>query len=72
MERITIYLDTRVKDALLDLSQRELRDPRMEAGLIIRNFLEQYGLLELENNKIIQVDDKIAREIPCSDDILKV
>ena len=48
MERITIFLKTFEKDALLRLANKEYRDPRIQAALIIRQDLERRGLLDSE------------------------
>jgi hypothetical protein len=45
MERITIFLNSVEKDALLGLANKEYRDPRYQAALIIREDLERRGLL---------------------------
>jgi hypothetical protein len=46
MERITISLKEIEKKALLELADKELRDPRAQAALIIRRELERQGLIE--------------------------
>jgi hypothetical protein len=43
--KVTIYLDQQERDALSNLAQRERRDPRDQAALIIRRELERAGLL---------------------------
>lgn len=45
MARITLTLNQNEKDALRILAEREFRDPRAQAALIIRNELERCGLL---------------------------
>jgi hypothetical protein len=45
MARITLSLEVPEKDALIKLAIRELRDPRAQAALIIRQDLERRGLL---------------------------
>lgn len=47
MTRITISLDDREKAGLLLLAEKEFRDPRLQAALIIRRELERYGLVEV-------------------------
>lgn len=46
MTRITITLSDEEKTALRSLSEKEFRDPRMQAALIIRRELEKQGLVE--------------------------
>ena len=46
MTRITITLNDEEKAALRSLSEKEFRDPRQQAALIIRKELEKQGLLE--------------------------
>lgn len=46
MNRITIILNDQEKLALRKLSEKEYRDPRAQAGLIIRQELERLGLLK--------------------------
>jgi hypothetical protein len=53
--RITISLDQNEKDALFILADRECRDPRMQAALIIRRELERYGLVPSR----LSGDDKV-------------
>jgi hypothetical protein len=45
MARIIIYLQSNESSALLALSTQERRDPRDQAALLIRQRLEQLGLL---------------------------
>ena len=49
MTRITISLKQNEKEALRLLAERELRDPRAQAALIIRLELERRGLLSTMN-----------------------
>jgi hypothetical protein len=46
MARVTIRLETQERDALWELAQRERRDMRDQAALIIRHELEREGLLQ--------------------------
>ena len=46
MEKLIIYLGNPERDALHQLAQRELRVPRAQAALIIRNELSRLGLLK--------------------------
>lgn len=48
MGRITLTLETREKDALIELAIIECRDPRYQAALIIREELIRRGLLTQE------------------------
>lgn len=45
MTRITITLSDKEKAALRTLSEKEFRDPRQQAALIIRRELERQGLV---------------------------
>lgn len=47
MERITVFLQPSEKDALLRLANKEYRDPRYQAALIIRRELERCGELPI-------------------------
>ncbi len=51
MARLMVTLETIERDALWDLAQREQRDPRAQAALIIRRELERLGLLPREAMK---------------------
>jgi hypothetical protein len=46
MSRITIALSDEEKTALRSLAEKEFRDPRQQAALIIRRELERQGLVE--------------------------
>lgn len=46
MAQITIPLKANEKAALLFLAEQENRDPRQQAGLLIRQGLERAGLLK--------------------------
>ncbi len=45
MARITITVEEAERQALIELAQKERRDPRDQAALIIRGELERRGLL---------------------------
>lgn len=45
MTRVTITLSEEERNALIALGQRERRDPRDQAALIIRHELERFGML---------------------------
>lgn len=47
MTRMTVYLDAQERDALEQLSQRERRDMRDQAALLIRQKLIGRGLLQV-------------------------
>ena len=51
MTRITITLSDEEKTALRSLSEKEFRDPRMQAAFIIRESLVQHGLLATTPSK---------------------
>jgi alpha-galactosidase len=46
--RITLVLDAAERQALEELAERELRDVRQQAILIIRRELQRLGLLSVE------------------------
>ena len=46
MSQITIILKPAEKETLLDLADRERRDPRSLGGLLVREALEHRGLLD--------------------------
>jgi hypothetical protein len=46
MLRITITLNEQEKRALIALAEKEFRDPRSQAALIIRMELQRQGLIE--------------------------
>ena len=46
LTRITVTLTTQERDALRALAEKELRDTRAQAALIIREELQRRGLLE--------------------------
>ena len=48
MRRVSINLYEEEKEALVELAERERRDPRQQAAVIIRLELERLGLLRLE------------------------
>lgn len=48
MSRLTITLKQNERDALLSLAEREFREPRAQAALLIRAELERLGLLPRE------------------------
>ena len=47
--RITITFTRSERSALMKLAEQELRDPRDQARLILREELERRGLLKQEN-----------------------
>lgn len=49
MGRMTIILNSAEKNALIKLAEREYRDPRAQAGLLVRQSLERLGLLQPES-----------------------
>ena len=48
MAKIIVYLGDQERNALLQLAQRELRLPRAQAALIIRQELVRQGMLPLQ------------------------
>ena len=59
--RLTVYLKPEELDALVELAQREFRDPRSEAALIICQELEKKGLLII--NPPIETPRKIGQKV---------
>jgi hypothetical protein len=49
MTRVTVTLLDEERDALHVLAQRERRDPRMQAALLIRRELERAGVLPIHD-----------------------
>jgi hypothetical protein len=54
LAQITIILKSYEKDVLYMLAEREFRDPRAQAALIIRHELERRGLFEKPNDQILE------------------
>ncbi len=50
MAKIIVYLGEQERTALLQLAQRELRVPRAQTALIIRQELVRQGMLPIPNN----------------------
>lgn len=48
MPMLKVLLQPNEREALLTLANRELRDPRQQAALIIRRELERRGLLHAD------------------------
>ena len=48
MAKIIVYLGDQERNALLQLAQRELRLPRAQAALIIRQELVRQGMLPMK------------------------
>ena len=48
MAKIIVYLGDQERNALLQLAQRELRLPRAQAALIIRQELVRQGMLPIQ------------------------
>ena len=49
MAKIIVYLGDQERNALLQLAQRELRLPRAQAALIIRQELVRQGMLHIQH-----------------------
>lgn len=49
MAKIIVYLGDQERNALLQLAQRELRLPRAQAALIIRQELVRQGMLPMQH-----------------------
>ena len=50
MAKIIVYLGEQERTALQQLAQREMRVPRAQAALIIRQELVRQGMLPLQNS----------------------
>ena len=50
MAKIIVYLGEQERTALQQLAQREMRVPRAQAALIIRQELVRQGMLTIQNN----------------------
>jgi len=48
MPKIIVYLAEQERNALLQLAQREMRVPRAQAALIIRQELRRLGMLPVQ------------------------
>jgi hypothetical protein len=58
--RIMITLSRVEKDALLILSEKELRDPRAQAALIIREELQRQGLIPIHSKPQFEEHEDVA------------
>ena len=56
--RLTIKLNQKEVDALIKLSQENLRHPREQVRLIIRRELERNGLLTIQDSYTHQASQK--------------
>lgn len=54
MAKIIVYLGDQERNALLQLAQRELRLPRAQAALIIRQELVRQGMLPKPESELPQ------------------
>jgi hypothetical protein len=50
MAKIIVYLGEQERTALQQLAQREMRVPRAQAALIIRQELVRQGMIPIQNN----------------------
>ncbi len=46
MAQITIHIKSSEKDALISLARREYRDPHAQAALLLREALQERGLIQ--------------------------
>lgn len=49
--RMVIILDSDVKETILRIAEHEMRDPRQQAGLLLREALERRGLLPASDDR---------------------
>lgn len=52
MARVVVLLEQDERDALCALAEREFRDPRAQAALIIRRELERAGLVRSKRERL--------------------
>ena len=52
MPKIIVYLAEQERNALLQLAQREMRVPRAQAALIIRQELRRLGMLPAQTTEL--------------------
>jgi hypothetical protein len=66
MARITLTLNDDEKTALRYLAEKEYRDPRLQAALIIRKELEKQGLITINNPHALEQgaaeENKISKQ----------
>jgi hypothetical protein len=62
MARIMIVLLESDKKALFTLAEREFREPRDQAALIIHKYLERRGLLHAEQENVFKHDLVAGKE----------
>jgi len=62
MKRIFVPLETDERQALINLARLEKRDPRQQAALMLRQMLEQQGLLQPTN-----LEHSVTRGVPNDD-----
>ena len=70
MPIIKVVLTNDEKIALIELSRRELRDPRSQLLVLLRRELELNGFLPAPNTRLVQDDCEIdlpEKERPCND-----
>ena len=60
MRRITVTLQQDEREALVKLAQRERRDPRAQAAVILRRELERRGLLPPDQQAQVQAGQEMA------------
>ena len=60
--RLLITLDSAERSALTKLSQKELRDPRDQLRLILRQELERQGLLLSNDGRLHQENQEALHE----------
>jgi hypothetical protein len=66
MSRITISLQADEYGALRELSERERRNPRDQAALLVRESLQRLGLLSAESRpalkgRVLQAQDEVVQ-----------
>jgi hypothetical protein len=54
---ITIMISQEEMEALIKLSERQRRDPKDQAAILIRRELEEYGLMPWKPDSHMPVDD---------------
>jgi len=68
MPKIIVYLAEQERNALLELAQREMRVPRAQAALIIRQELRRRGMLPAQTTVSEEEEDNELLEQGASHD----
>ena len=58
MSKMMISLESDEREALIKMSEKELRNPKMQIRLILRTEFERQGLLPMSNNNSTREENK--------------